>query len=127
MATEKSTTRRQDGSCSGCGGIRDRIGQRYCKACHAAHMRANRPKHSELTPLQRFKDVARAYANVYQRRGKLKPKPCEVCSKPAQKHHDDYTKPLVVRWLCRECHLFLHQTSPSETRHIDVVETEHAT
>ena len=45
------------------------------------------------------------YANVYQRRGKLLPEPCSVCHDPsAQKHHDDYGKPLLVRWLCRVCH-----------------------
>lgn len=34
------------GLCSGCGGARNRTGQRYCRACHAARMkryRAERP------------------------------------------------------------------------------------
>jgi ribosomal protein S27AE len=53
--------------------------------------------------------VARAYANVYQRRGKLVPQPCERCQAAGvQKHHDDYTRPLEVRWFCRKCHLDLH-------------------
>lgn len=35
------------------------------------------------------------------REGKLKKKPCEVCgSLDVQAHHDDYSKPLEVRWLC---------------------------
>ena len=35
------------------------------------------------------------------RNGKLPKQPCEVCGNPkAQKHHDDYSKPLEVRWLC---------------------------
>ncbi len=43
------------------------------------------------------------------RRGKLKPQPCEHCGSPdAQKHHDDYGKPLQVRWLCEDCHMALH-------------------
>jgi hypothetical protein len=47
---------------------------------------------------------------VYQRRGKLIPKPCENCgSVDSQKHHEDYRKPLVVKWLCRACHLALHE------------------
>lgn len=45
-----------------------------------------------------------------RRRGKLHPQPCEVCgAAPAQVHHDDYTKPLEVRWLCLPHHLEHHQ------------------
>jgi hypothetical protein len=32
---------------------------------------------------------------------KLTPKPCEVCGAlPTHAHHDDYSRPLEVRWLC---------------------------
>jgi hypothetical protein len=50
---------------------------------------------------------ARAYANVYLRRGKLKRKPC-WCGAVGQMHHDDYSRPLAVVWLCRNHHLDLH-------------------
>ena len=34
---------------------------------------------------------------------------CEVCgSENAQAHHDDYSKPLEVRWLCFKHHRALH-------------------
>jgi hypothetical protein len=72
-------------------------------------MREHRPKHSELPPQARQRANTRAYANVYQQRGKLIPKPCEECGAIAQKHHDDYRKPLKVRWLCREHHLAHHR------------------
>jgi len=39
--------------------------------------------------------------------GKLvKPNCCECCNKqkPLEGHHEDYTKPLEVVWLCRPCH-----------------------
>jgi ribosomal protein S27AE len=43
------------------------------------------------------------------RDGRLKKQPCEVCgAKKVQAHHDDYSKPLEVRWLCRVHHLELH-------------------
>lgn len=42
--------------------------------------------------------------------GKLARQPCEVCGdEKAQAHHDDYSKPLDVRWLCRAHHLDLHR------------------
>lgn len=83
----------------------------YCHSCHASNMRRTRPKYSELTNEQRLKANARAYANVYQRRGQLAQRPCEECgSAHAEKHHEDYTRPLYVHWLCRPCHIALHVT-----------------
>ncbi len=36
------------------------------------------------------------------------PESCEACQSTTagklQAHHDDYSKPLEVRWLCRSCH-----------------------
>lgn len=43
------------------------------------------------------------------RSGVLVPEPCEVCGDPkTQGHHDDYSRPLDVRWLCRAHHLEEH-------------------
>lgn len=37
--------------------------------------------------------------------GKLVKLPCDVCNdKLAEAHHDDYTKPLNVVWLCKKHH-----------------------
>jgi excisionase family DNA binding protein len=84
-------------------------GRSACKACRNICARVTRTRHSEMTDEQRQRANARSYANVYQRRGDLKPQPCEACGSPdAEKHHDDYGKPLMVRWRCRACHLALH-------------------
>jgi hypothetical protein len=34
------------------------------------------------------------------------PELCEGCNKPVrlEKHHPDYSKPLLVVWLCKPCH-----------------------
>jgi len=36
--------------------------------------------------------------------------PCEVCgsTQDINRHHDDYTKPLEIRWLCSPCHWETH-------------------
>jgi len=86
--------------------------QRYCKKCHATNMRLVRPKHRDLKPEAKKKATARCYANEYLRRGKLEKQPCQVCgSEDSQKHHEDYSKPLDVVWLCRKHHLELHRKS----------------
>jgi transposase-like protein len=50
-------------------------------------------------------------------RGKLIQQPCEVCGDNSKQkhgrssihaHHDDYNKPLEVRWLCDPCHREWH-------------------
>lgn len=41
---------------------------------------------------------------------KIIKQPCEVCGDiKSQGHHDDYTKPLEVRWLCQKHHKELHR------------------
>jgi hypothetical protein len=43
------------------------------------------------------------------KRGLISQQPCEECGKsPAEAHHDDYDKPMVVRCLCRSCHKQQH-------------------
>lgn len=42
--------------------------------------------------------------------GRIVRQPCEVCGEPrSDAHHDDYDKPLDVRWLCRPHHMELHR------------------
>lgn len=44
------------------------------------------------------------------RDGKLIRQPCEVCGDlKVDAHHDDYSKPLDVRWLCRPHHAVHHK------------------
>ena len=41
--------------------------------------------------------------------GKLARQPCCICGDPkVEAHHDDYSKPLDVRWLCKKHHDAVH-------------------
>ena len=45
------------------------------------------------------------------RAGNLVPMPCEICGSSAVAHHDDYAKPLNVRWLCHVHHKHWHMVN----------------
>ena len=68
------------------------------------------PKVRAGTSPKNFKSNARAYANCYLRRGKIKKEPCFKCGDvKSQMHHADYNKPLDVIWACRKCHMEIHK------------------
>lgn len=82
----------------------------------AKEYRKKNPKKLETT--QKFRknnpEKARAYSAVGNalRSGKLqKPDLCEKCmkKKKVEAHHEDYSRPLDVTWLCKKCHLGLHR------------------
>jgi len=57
-------------------------------------------------------EKARARADLHNalRRGVIKRGVCEKCgAKKTDGHHDNYKKPLEVRWLCRLHHKELHR------------------
>jgi len=59
-----------------------------------------------------IKNGARTMVGNAIRDGKLKkPDTCEACGDNHRRihgHHDDYAKPLEVRWLCPPCHFAWH-------------------
>ncbi len=68
-----------------------------------------------------LKVKARLKLNDYVNRGKVIKENCEVCGscKKVEGHHDDYSKPLEVRWLCQKHHNEHHQKNkklPKETK-----------
>ena len=49
--------------------------------------------------------AARVIVGNFLRAGKIAKQPCEVCgSTNVHAHHDDYSRPLDVRWLCPTHH-----------------------
>jgi hypothetical protein len=54
---------------------------------------------------EREKYIARNAVSNAIRDGRLHRRPCEVCGhEDTQAHHDDYSKPLEVRWMCFQHH-----------------------
>lgn len=99
-------------TCSKCNQNRKAQRSHYCLECKAAYARENRPRYSALSEEAKHKSRARAYANMYLRRGLIERKGCEVCGEKAQMHHEDYNKPLRVRFLCSRHHQYLHHPLP---------------
>lgn len=71
---------------------------------------ASRARYTD--PQRQLKVKARSAAGRAIEAGKLLRQPCEVCQAPqAEAHHDDYSKPLDVRWLCRAHHREHHRSA----------------
>lgn len=73
-----------------------------------------RNRQEYLARLKRPEEVAKMRARQTARfavaQGKMKRHPCEVCGEgPTEAHHDDYAKPLEVRWLCFVHHQEVHR------------------
>jgi len=103
-----------------------------CKECTKADVRANRDAHIDY---YRRKDRERGnrqtsdylkkhramHPNQYKAQGivnnsirakKLFKESCEVCgAKDTHAHHDDYLKPLNIRWLCAAHHSQWHKAN----------------
>ena len=108
--------------CCDCGGLKENRNQGYCHECRRKSERKNRienkksidfiirERHKVNTRRKndlifKFKKDVHAFTNSATRLGILVKKPCEVCGNiKVDAHHDDYTKPMDVRWLCRKHH-----------------------
>lgn len=95
-------------TCGNCGVKYSGRDHRYCKPCFAAYMREWRRTHP-MSAEQKEKARARSYANTYKRRGLIPVEACECGAPGEEMHHDDYSRPLDVRWFCRPCHLVYHE------------------
>ena len=68
---------------------------------------ADSTKRNKTNPL---KTKARRDVNHAICRQKLNRLPCEVCgNKNSHAHHEDYSKPLEIRWLCQKHHSEVHR------------------
>lgn len=68
--------------------------------------------------LETKKASASSRARQAVERGVLVRGPCEVCgsTERIEGHHDDYDKPLAVRWLCKKHHEEVHHPRAGRPR-----------
>jgi rubrerythrin len=71
------------------------------KAAHKRAIKASQIKN----PKRRAAAVA---LNNAVRDGRVQKLPCEICGAAAEGHHPDYSRPLMVVWLCPSHHLEAH-------------------
>lgn len=70
---------------------------------------AQNQKRYRSDPSLRFRHKARWMVNRAIMAGILNRQVCEICGvAKTQAHHDDYSKPLKVRWLCITHHAAVH-------------------
>lgn len=83
-----------------------------------AKIRAGQRRYIERNPLKRHAHVALDNA-IRDGRVKVSER-CQglECDSPGplEGHHDDYTKPLEVRWLCTPCHVAHHKAERARKR-----------
>jgi hypothetical protein len=70
----------------------------------------------KLTQKARYPEKLHARNMTYTwiRRGKIIKEPCCICGDiNSVAHHENYSKPKEITWLCREHHKQLHKSLPS--------------
>lgn len=91
-----------------------------CLQCHRASLANEREKHGGAAGRNRAwksrnqenREKAKAHARVarHLKTGNIRKKPCERCgSLNVHAHHDDYSYPLEVMWLCPKHHWERHR------------------
>ena len=104
------TKKHQDGLCPQCGDKKPSSKWSYCLKCNNANSAKWKRENEVLSEEQHFRKKVRMITRYAVRSGKLHEYPCEVCGNvKVEAHHDDYYKPLDVRWLCRKHHQEHHK------------------
>lgn len=83
----------------------------YWREYHSKHKLRKKERTEEYKKKYPEKIKARYTLNNAIKRGEIKRQPCEVCGgAKAEAHHDNYDKPLEIKWLCPKCHAEYHKS-----------------
>lgn len=80
---------------------------------HLEHLRErDRKRRLNYTGKNRIRAIAHAKLQKAKKTGVITKQPCEMCgSHNVEAHHDDYGRPLDVRWLCPFHHREWHKSN----------------
>lgn len=99
--------------CKDCGGVLHNGDAHYCYGCAAKRQVASNRRSARRYP---DRNRARSITKHAIESGRLKrPDRCSRCHNPPRgrsrihAHHDDYSRPLDVMWLCQTCHAARHR------------------
>lgn len=85
--------------------------KRYLSSERGRQLALEASRRYRRTEEGKLKESARGMLNKAIAGGRVrKPSRCSECGTKGyvEGHHDDYRKPLEVRWLCRQCHENMH-------------------
>lgn len=108
----------------------------YCLRCQAEMERLRRQRSATISKsrndrqkIWQSRNLEKRAAHILVgnavRSGKLRRQPCAACNAiNTQAHHEDYSRPLDVIWLCAECHMRRHRMMrrPESFAEADTVE-----
>lgn len=84
--------------------------------CRSAYTRDTLPKEEQprygdgySETERKSRRIARSVFNHYLRDKHIEKGKCEICGAKAEAHHDDYSKPLEVKWFCLKHHREYHK------------------
>ena len=87
-----------------------------CTSCMPQYKQGGKPERGRRrhwTRNNKEKRLAHKVVEYAIKRGDLTKQPCEYCGASADKkinaHHDDYSQPLKIMWLCTPCHFIRHK------------------
>ena len=84
-----------------------------CRACHPQYKRGGKPERERKRQWTLHNQEKRKVHKIVEyavKRGELVRECCQRCGaiKNIQSHHDDYSRPFHIMWLCPKCHAARH-------------------
>lgn len=84
----------------------------YCEAAKAIIPMIEKAERERIVELSELMEVKRISYSVFRRAiraGRINREPCASCGKSqVEAHHEDYSQPLLIVWLCPDCHRNIH-------------------
>jgi len=117
-----------DGKCKRCNSKIQEGKQEYCSDCRKAfNSLIRRRLYSDLNNEERIKATCRSMTKYFIRSGAIKKTPCVLCGsdRRVESHHNDYSKPKEVVFLCLACHRAKHANRETMSDNNGLAETKH--